>query len=84
MEDGLQSLDPGLKKKIGISLEALLNLVYLAKLHGEDRVQSDCYLTLAEEKILELVQLAKTTDEAQCAATPNAIGKTLHAPARGH
>jgi hypothetical protein len=37
-----------------------MNLVYLAKLHSEDRVQSDCYLTLAEEKILELVELAKT------------------------
>jgi hypothetical protein len=52
-----------------------MNLVYLAKLHGEDRVQSECYLTLAEEKILELLQLTKTTDEAKSGATPDAAGE---------
>jgi hypothetical protein len=41
--------------RINISLETLMILVYLAKLPGEDRGQSDCYLTLAEEKILELL-----------------------------
>jgi hypothetical protein len=60
------------------------DLVYLAKLHGEDRVQSDCYLTLAEEKISELVQMTRTTDEAKFGATPDATGKTLHAPTRDH
>jgi hypothetical protein len=75
MEDGLHSLDPGLNKRINISLETLMNLVYLAKLHGEDRVQSDCYLTLAEEKILELLQLTKRTDEAKSGATPDAAGE---------
>jgi hypothetical protein len=52
-----------------------MNLVYLAKLHGEDRVQSECYLTLAEEKILELLQLTKTTDEAKSGAMPDAAGE---------
>jgi hypothetical protein len=83
MEDRLRSLDPTFQKKIRTSLETLMNMVYLAKLHGEDRIQSDCYLTLAEEKISELVQLTKT-DGAQCAATPDETGKTSHAPTRNY
>ena len=85
MEDRRRSLDPALMKKMGISLETLMNLVHLAKLHSEDRVLSDCYLTLAEEKILEFVQMTKTTDDAKSGATPDEAGKaSSRAPTRNH
>jgi hypothetical protein len=48
---------PSLARKIGASLEVLTNLLYLANVNAENRVQSVCYMTLAEEKLAELVKL---------------------------
>jgi hypothetical protein len=53
----METGQPSLARKIGTSLEVLTNLLYLANVNAEDRVQSGCYMTLAEEKLTELVEL---------------------------
>jgi hypothetical protein len=57
MENAHRSSDPALKGRIGVTLEVLMNLIYLAKREAENRERCRTYLGLAEQRIAELRSL---------------------------
>jgi hypothetical protein len=59
VENTHRSLDPSLKGRIGLTLEALINLLYLAKREAEGRERCCIYLELAEQRIAELRRLTQ-------------------------
>ena len=57
MHDGHPSRDAAIQRRIAICLEVLINLIYLAIVSIPKDTPAHRYLTLAEERARELVQL---------------------------
>jgi hypothetical protein len=60
MENAHPSSDTALKGRIGITLEVLMNLLFLAKREADDRGRCCIYLELAEQRLAELRRLTSS------------------------